>query len=228
MQREKRGTLPLDEDGFDKLSPERQSAIATAAIEIFGKGSYKEASTDEIARKAGISKGLLFFYCKNKRQLYLHTMEYLYEKVVDIVVDGAFWQIDDFFELLLYTARSKGSLLERFPWALSFSIRAFYPDHRDIKDTMNRWNQEQIEIMFERFFTNVDWSRFRDEVDPKHVMNMLIWTADGWMHQRQASQEPVRLDELMDEFTLWLNILRSWAYKPEFLTEPLGTQAGIE
>ena len=59
-------------------------------------------------------------------------------------------------------------------------------------------------------------------------MNMLIWTADGWMHQRQASQEPVRLDELMDEFTLWLNILRSWSYKPEFLTEPLGTQASIE
>ena len=43
MQREKRGTLPLDEDGFDKLSPERQSAIASAAIETFGKGSYKEA-----------------------------------------------------------------------------------------------------------------------------------------------------------------------------------------
>lgn len=204
------------DDSFDKLSAERQDHIAEAAIEAFGKHAYKDASTEEIARQAGMSKGLLFFYCKSKKQLYLRTMEYLYDKVIDLVVDQHFWEIDDFFELMYYTAQSKAKAFERYPWALSFCIRAFYPDHHDIKATMNAWNQQQIGAMFDRFLVNIDWSRFRDDIDPKHALNMLIWLADGWMHQQQATQEPVRLEDLMEEFQTWLPMVRAWAYKPEF------------
>lgn len=61
-----------------------------------------------------MSKGLLFFYCKNKKQLYLRTMDYLYEKVVELVVDDRFWEIDDFFELMEYSATQKVNVINRF------------------------------------------------------------------------------------------------------------------
>lgn len=51
---------------FERLPAERQEAIVNAAVEAFGRNDYKNASTESIARKAGISKGLLFFYFKNK------------------------------------------------------------------------------------------------------------------------------------------------------------------
>ena len=50
---------------FESLPEERQDAIVEAAVEMFGRFDYKSASTEEIARKAGISKGLLIFYIKN-------------------------------------------------------------------------------------------------------------------------------------------------------------------
>lgn len=44
---------------FESLPEERQEAIFEAAVEAFGRNDYKSASTEAIARKAGISKGLL-------------------------------------------------------------------------------------------------------------------------------------------------------------------------
>ena len=80
---------------FDALPPERQEAIIRASVEGFGRNSYKEASTEDIARRAGISKGLLFFYFRNKNALYLRTLDYLTDKVVEWVVDDRFYSIDD-------------------------------------------------------------------------------------------------------------------------------------
>ena len=97
---------PLD-DSFEQLDPQRQEAVVRASVEAFGRHAYKDASTDDIARAAGMSKGLLFFYCKNKKQLYLRTMDYLYDKIVELVVDDRFWEIDDFFELMEYCATQK-------------------------------------------------------------------------------------------------------------------------
>ena len=49
-------------DKFYLLEEEKQLKIINAAMEVFGKNEYKKASTDLIAAKAGISKGLLFYY----------------------------------------------------------------------------------------------------------------------------------------------------------------------
>lgn len=108
-------TLCQKQDAFGRLPKERREAIAQASIEAFGRNDYKGASTDDIARAAGISKGLLFFYCKSKRQLYLRTLEYLYDKAIEIVADDDFWEIDDFFELMIYAAQRKMAMMRRFP-----------------------------------------------------------------------------------------------------------------
>ena len=57
---------------FFRLPEEKQQRIINAGIEVFSNHEYKRASTDEIARKAGISKGLLFHYFHNKKSFYLY------------------------------------------------------------------------------------------------------------------------------------------------------------
>ncbi|MBQ3106925.1 MAG: TetR/AcrR family transcriptional regulator, partial [Eggerthellaceae bacterium] len=164
-----------------------QEAVMTAALEEFGRNDYKSASTEEIARKAGISKGSLFFHFKNKGQLFVKTADWLMDKALAAVLDEGYWQIDDFFDVLLYAGNlKKNTFTEKFPWAISFSVRAFYPEHRDIREVMNKWMQEHIDGMFEHYFQNVNFGKFRDDVDPRHVLNMLVWMADGWLHQQIA------------------------------------------
>lgn len=52
---------------FFHLPEEKQQAIINASLEVFATHEYKKASTDDIAAKAGISKGLLFYYFHNKK-----------------------------------------------------------------------------------------------------------------------------------------------------------------
>lgn len=201
---------------FESLPEERQEAIVYAAVEAFGESEYKSASTEEIARKAGISKGLLFFYFKNKKELYIYLMERLTDMMTKLVVDDGFYEIDDFFELLVYAANSKRSVLEKIPHVLDFSIRAFYPEHKDVKDAMDGWTQYQIDYMFKTYFKNVRLDKFKDDVDPLYILNMLIWMADGYMHQQRSLRRPIEIDDLMDELNRWCEILRLYAYKEEY------------
>ena len=60
-------------EAFYELSEEKQQAIYNDSMEVFGDYEYNRASTDLIASKAGVSKGLLFYYFHNKKALYLHT-----------------------------------------------------------------------------------------------------------------------------------------------------------
>lgn len=108
-----RNAIEGDRHGdFDALPVERQETIMRASIEGFGRHDYKGASTEEIARRAGMSKGLLFFYFRNKSSLYVRTLDYLMERAVDWVVDDEFRAIDDFFDLLEYAGAQKLALME--------------------------------------------------------------------------------------------------------------------
>lgn len=52
----------------------RRQQLLELGLEMFGTQSYDVLSIDEIARKAGISKGLLYHYFPSKRAFYVETV----------------------------------------------------------------------------------------------------------------------------------------------------------
>lgn len=110
---EKSGKSELTKnEKFRELPADKQQAILNAAMEVFSKYDYKRASTDLIASKANISKGLLFYYFRNKKELYLYTYEYAARVSRQYITDPAFFQITDFFELLNYASLKKIKMLQ--------------------------------------------------------------------------------------------------------------------
>lgn len=66
-------------NGYEKfleLPNEKQLRIINAGFEYFGKYGYKGANTEDIASRAEISKGLLFYYFKNKESYYLFYVNF--------------------------------------------------------------------------------------------------------------------------------------------------------
>jgi len=59
-----------------RLAPDaRREQLLDLASERFAERSYEEVSIDEIARAAGVSKGLLYHYFPSKRELYVATVK---------------------------------------------------------------------------------------------------------------------------------------------------------
>jgi AcrR family transcriptional regulator len=52
-----------------------RSAIVSAALELFAKKGFSATTTDEIARKAKVSKGLIFSYFPSKEDLLINILD---------------------------------------------------------------------------------------------------------------------------------------------------------
>ena len=61
---------------FFDVSKEKQDRIINAALLVFAQNGYRHAGTDEVVRRACISKGLLFHYFESKLGLYVFLYDY--------------------------------------------------------------------------------------------------------------------------------------------------------
>lgn len=63
------------EPRWRRLEPdERREQILTCAVELFGERPYAAVSTAELARRAGVARGLINHYFGTKRDLYLEVV----------------------------------------------------------------------------------------------------------------------------------------------------------
>jgi len=60
----------LKQPKWQRRSEDRPREICAAALEVFAEKGFAAAKLDEIARRAGVSKGTLYLYFKDKEQLF--------------------------------------------------------------------------------------------------------------------------------------------------------------
>ena len=60
----------MSEPRFKRRKEQRPGEIADAAFEVFAEKGYDGARVDDVARRAGVSKGLLYRYFKTKEELF--------------------------------------------------------------------------------------------------------------------------------------------------------------
>ena len=87
-------------DKFFDLKKEKQDKMINAALKIFSLSDYRRASTDDVVKMAGISKGLLFHYFTNKAGLYDFLYAYSLKYLAIELYQTVSIKEHDYFELL--------------------------------------------------------------------------------------------------------------------------------
>jgi AcrR family transcriptional regulator len=72
-----------------KRKEERPQEILAAAFEVFSAHGYEAARIDDVARKAGIAKGTIYLYFRDKEQLFRAMVRSLVQKRFDAIA-GSF------------------------------------------------------------------------------------------------------------------------------------------
>lgn len=76
--------LPKPGKSGSRGEPEKtRAAILTAALEEFAHEGAAGARTDEIARRAGVNKALLYYYFKDKEGLYAAALEQVFSGLLE-------------------------------------------------------------------------------------------------------------------------------------------------
>lgn len=202
---------------FFQLPEERQNLIRNSAMVEFGEGTFKKTSADAIAKRAGVSKALLFHYFKDKRELYL----YLFKHATDICVNYCMVKLcdlkeTDFFLALEEAQDIKMDMVRRHPGMFRFVMRAYYEADSVLSPKLRKKLYDVLERATVDFLARMDLYKFKDDVEPRMVVRLLTLMSEGMLAQTNACTAE-EIDRLFVEYKKYAELLRQHFYKEEYL-----------
>ena len=165
-----------------QLAQDKRDKIMNAGFRIFSQTAYKKAPVAEIAAEAGISKALLFYHFKNKKEIYFFLWNASIELTRKEITEQNVFGTKDFFELMRRSLKVKCNLMKRYPYVSQFSLRAYYEPELEIRQEV-RSDFDELSIESERLiFSTIDITRLREDIDFHEMYQEMIWAADGYLH----------------------------------------------
>ena len=202
---------------FFSLPKERKDLIRNSAMLEFGESTFQKTSADAIAKRAGVSKGLLFHYFKDKRELYL----YLYDYALKVCLRKFFAQIyalaeTDFFALLELGHQTKMEMVRRHPGLFRFVMRTYYERDSVLTPKLRQGLDDLMEQATEEFIRRVDVWKFKEGADPRQVIRLLTLMSEGMLARTGASTAQ-EIEALYQEYLAYADMLRRHLYKEEYV-----------
>ena len=75
--------------------------------------------------------------------------------------------------------------------------------------------QKKVVESYGKYFTQIDYSKFKPEVNPVQIMNMLKWMAEGYLNELRRTNQPIVMEEILAEYKSWSDMFRTIAYKED-------------
>ncbi|TCK89143.1 TetR family transcriptional regulator [Natranaerovirga hydrolytica] len=164
---------------FLKIDIEKQVRIINAGLDVFSKYPFKHALTEDIASQAGIAKGSLFQYFKNKRTFYIYLYDYALQKLGEKVNTRFDFTETDIFEIVQKGMLLKLRLLEDYPYLYNFILQANQEKDEILAKAIQEINTLSEIDMMERLFKNVDRSKFKKGINVKDLLKRINWCSEG-------------------------------------------------
>lgn len=200
----------MNEKFFD-LKKEKQDRMINAALKVFAMNGYGHASTDDIVKEAGISKGLLFHYFISKLGLYSFVYDYSVRYILLELSTGVSPKETDYFELLGQIKQSQLQVMKNYPYMLLFLNRSKEENVSEAlvetEDKRSVLSEKYAEIM-----GRAELDKFKKETDVKLFSKVIDYTVEGLMkeHFLNDSFQP---EIYYEETKRYLEMMKKLSYK---------------
>ena len=150
--------------------------------------------------KAGIVKGLLFYYLKNKKEFYLFLFDYCCELFSFSGSYRRFHSINNFFEPMEYAARVKYSIIRQYPYFNEICDESLLFPSGGSQRGDERPDYGYVSRGVFRFFLNIHFSGLRMMSIPGSYCRCRgWWKVISRISLRQS--ETLEIDRLYGEFS---------------------------
>ncbi len=196
---------------FHALPPGKQKRIINAGFRVFSQNSYRKSPVGEIAAEAGISKSLLFFYFRNKKELYL----FLWRKVEEITreaLSGLRLSPEaDIFDMMYESLKLKTGLLEEWPDIFAFSLRAYYENDPEVKDDVRNVVAPYTGLSTNTLMPALDPEDYREGIDLRLMYQDVYLASEGFlwrMYQNRQTDTGRLLSDFREMTDFWKKLYR--------------------
>lgn len=144
-----------------KRSIEKKEAIKKASLELFSEIGYHNTTTNEIAKRAGVSIGSLYSYYPDKRAIYDELVGDIYSDTLSKVISSDTipdMPIRDLVKLFISIVLRSHEYLTAFQKEIS-ALSMQYPDLHDLE---NKYRSNIISLLVGMFKENREGLRIKD------------------------------------------------------------------
>jgi AcrR family transcriptional regulator len=200
---------------FLNIQKEKRNNILNAGYKVFGTHSYKKASMSSLAEEAQISKALLFYYFKNKKELYF----YLFRSALEYLANSKEKQkseSQDFFEIIDIKCRERILMMRQYPYIFQFVAMAYYEPDKEVKDALSNFTLKKLLITREDELSRIDRTKFRNPYDVEVLYDIIIDFSEGYMakHVDALFKQP---EQVLKDAAKMFSVLRRNFYREEFM-----------
>lgn len=203
---------------FERIDPEKRQRVINAALDEFASKGCKQATTDNIIARAGISKGALYKYFGDKESMLIYLCDYVYEIVYKEYLDNLDGNSDDFFEMYNRSFKTKFAVVIKYPSLYDF-ITMLYTDGTE---RTNEWLSEKLVFSREQAASNLtsfDRSKFKDGLDIERAVNVVRLTFDSFTNELivklKKNSASISIDEVHKECDEFIAFFKKMLYKEE-------------
>ena len=198
-----------------ELDSQRRDAILNAALKEFSLQGYDNASTNVIAKEAGISKALMFHYVGSKQELFLVVYDFFSDLMKKEYFDLMNYDEKDIFDRLRHSYALQIVLLEKYPWITEIGNLSRITNSEEI----NRELKKRVEhtCCYPKLFDGVDTTKFRKGLDIEVCKQFILWVNIGFTNQlldeiRTDETKTIDADILLQKLDGYLDELKKVFY----------------
>ncbi|GAA0180205.1 TetR/AcrR family transcriptional regulator [Clostridium sediminicola] len=200
---------------FKNIDPEKKDRIINSSLEEFSKNSYEKASTNNIVRNAGISKGLLYHYFKSKKSLYEHLEIFAIQTMASAILEELDWDEPDIFARIKQVITIKFKVILRYPSLVDFS-KVIY-DGKSMDEIKKTFETYIPNVYNKIYYQNIDFMLFKENVDVQKAIKMTQWTleklGEEWITKSESLNVNIDYEAFTQEIDEYLKMLKEAFYR---------------
>ena len=193
---------------FYALPEDKRNSIISAGFRVFSQYSYKNSPMSEIAAEAGISKSLLFYYLKNKKELYIFLCRYSAELTEQEMIRQKCYEKEDFFDIFLSGLKVKVQLMRQYPDLSLFQLKAYYEKDKSLRPEIDQLigiysgYENQSEML------KLDKEQFIEGLDLEMMYTDMFLASQGYLWEKLQS-DTIDPDQMEKDFIRMIEFWRS-------------------
>ena len=198
-------------DKFFDLKKEKQDRIINAAMKVFALNGYRNASTDDIVKEAGISKGLLFHYFENKIGVYTFLFDYSARYTTLELKSNVDSDITDVFELMRQIEFSKLLTIRSHPYMQMFLKSCMKEDIFEALMAIDE-RRTQLSELYDSIYMQIDPDNLNEDANIDIILGLIRFTVDGLM-DRYFREDGFGTTEFYEEVKNYIGMLEKLCKK---------------
>ena len=192
---------------FYALPEDKRKSIISAGFRVFSQYSYKNSPMCEIAAEAGISKSLLFYYFKNKKELYLFICKYSTELTEQEIIRQKCYEKEDFFDIFLSGLKVKVQLMRQYPDLSLFQLKAYYEKDKSLRPEIDQLIGQYSGYENQSEMLKLDKEKFIEGLDLEMMYTDMFLASQGYLWEKMQS-ETIDPDQMERDFIRMIEFWR--------------------